>query len=149
MLELLDNFASPCKACTTVELGPAYIPANHQYYVNVHALNGWIFQNHFDCLASAMVGGINTVYKVKRGNSLFTTKDIVQVLKMKHAENISDYLTGYCMKKYPKVNWQEVFTTLVIIVQFLFATGNNPTFFCFFAILVERGIKWGIHKKYP
>lgn len=107
MLNILTNFAHPCKACTNVRISETYIPTNHEYWVNVQSLNGWVFQNHFDCVASAIAGGIHACMGINRGNSLFTTKDIVRAMEVIHCEEATKHLKKL-MKSHPKEDWDEI-----------------------------------------
>ena len=107
MEDILTNYAHPCKACTNVRIAPAHKPDNHEYWVNQPSIAGWVFQNHFDCVASAIVGGINAVFGFTRGNSLFTTKDIVHALDVLHRENATLELQ-MLQKDYPHVDWDAV-----------------------------------------
>ena len=70
------------------------------FYLNFHAINGWVFQNHSDCLASAIASGINAAYNRKRGNSLFTTKEIVNFMK-RHAESALQDIFNHLITNFP------------------------------------------------
>ena len=81
MTQAVFPFARPCKLGTSKVIGDIVEPPDHEYHLNVDALNCWTFQNHMDCAAAAIAGAINTLYKRTRNNSLLCPNDISSLMK--------------------------------------------------------------------
>ena len=78
MMDILGH-CNPCEPGTNNQFGNCFIPKNfndYEWNININALNGWVFQNHFDCVISALTGAINTVYNFTREYPLLNSFDI-------------------------------------------------------------------------
>ena len=111
-MDTLQNYAQPSKACTNIRFAEAYIPEDHEYHINRNEFNCWIFQNHFDCVASAIAGGINSVFNCPRGSSLFSTKEIVHALDVIHCHFATQELENI-QNEYPDEDWDSIKQVLV------------------------------------
>jgi len=116
MMDTLQNYAQPSKACTNIRFAEAYIPEDHEYHINRNEFNCWIFQNHFDCVASAIAGGINSVFNCPRGSSLFSTKEIVHALDVIHCHFATQELENI-QNEYPDEDWDSIKQVLSKVVS--------------------------------
>ena len=136
MLDILTNYAHPTKACTNIRYAEPYIPEDHEYHINRNSINCWIFQDHFDCVASAIAGGINAVLGFPRGESLFSTKEIVHALDIIHCWKATRILENL-QKEYPSMDWDVVKGIIVSSTKLM-----NLGFFL--NILLEYQYLWKI-----
>jgi hypothetical protein len=115
MLEILD-YCNPCEPGTRNQLGQCFIPRQKfEWVVNRHALNGWVFQNHFNCVSAAVAGAINTVKQTNRTKPLVSARDI-DFAFLVHAE--ANFLSLYkqLIAQYPEIDFKPVWEYLVDII---------------------------------
>eukprot|EP01006_Ploeotia_vitrea_P050993 TRINITY_DN67517_c2_g14_i1.p1 TRINITY_DN67517_c2_g14~~TRINITY_DN67517_c2_g14_i1.p1 ORF type:complete len:433 (-),score=27.99 TRINITY_DN67517_c2_g14_i1:142-1440(-) len=89
MCDHIFPFADPCIPGTVESTGKVWIPNEEQEYtLSYPTLNGWLFQNHFDCAAASLAGAINAVHGFQRGWPLVVARDIAAVLKRQEQDNV-------------------------------------------------------------
>eukprot|EP01094_Clydonella_sp_ATCC50884_P003577 TRINITY_DN12732_c0_g1_i2.p1 TRINITY_DN12732_c0_g1~~TRINITY_DN12732_c0_g1_i2.p1 ORF type:complete len:452 (+),score=103.52 TRINITY_DN12732_c0_g1_i2:99-1454(+) len=95
LLARLLHHATPCKPGTRVPIDPrSPTPACPPVVtLSRDAVRGWVPQNHMDCAAAAMAGGLNAALGLeRRGLAFFSTQDVIAVMEVRLEGTLSRYL---------------------------------------------------------
>ena len=115
MLETLQYCNPPSYESTTA--GKCFLPAagEFEWIVSRNSFNGWVFQNHFDCVAAATAGGINSALGLTRNKNLFVSpRDITFALQYFEKQSVE---RNYQLlkKEFPEAEFSDLFKIAVSI----------------------------------
>lgn len=113
MEHILKSYCSPCKPGTTEIIGKCFLPNfdEFEWVVDKSALNGWVFQNHFDCVSAGIAGAINSVMGFNRENPLVSARDISSYISVQEEKKFYSI--------FDKINEENPQSDLSELVHFL------------------------------
>ena len=100
-------------------------PSEFEWFINRNTFNGWIFQNHFDCVAAATAGAINSALGLTRNSELFLSARDINFALQYHEKQAIEINYQLLKSEYPDEDFSELFRIAVCFSKFLYFILDN------------------------